>query len=723
MQKPGLLTGAEPFSQRAVLFFSIACLFVLYLGFAFNQNCLLAGMDGTIEIIQGKTQIAYRPLFSQVGVSPFEGSFDVYYPLSHGYVLPSVIVRFLFGDFPGKLTAFFILAVFLFLATYWLARTIRIERPAALLGSFLLPLFAFPGLVNSPSKFYVLFSLSPNPSQIVGLSLLIVAALWALDGKGPRAKYALLLVPVICLMFAILGFAAYLPLMIPATMLYGGASLLDARRLRDNVPRVVAMLLMIAVPAALGALEYVYGLYRYTAYNFFSHEFEQVRDNLLFASTFWSSSYGALAIILGLAGAVWTAYAETGRLRLFAWTHLVVTALFLVTAVAVVRFIPSYKGISPVYIETCFWPYTLIFAAVAIMKMARAIGHPISGMSLGPAAAWMVGNSAASTLARIIVLVAASNTVVAALGPPSPCKDYGFYYIKPTAITEILQRNIAIKPGSTFNGIAATIDGIEGHPSVTWQVLHSYDNEVWKAIGNEHRIPGLWNYAIPTLFQYGSFRSPPYYLILTDFFTRPSDRQERSGLVLSRIHAPMMRLLGVRYVITDTETEAGKIVAEIPVTGHANLRLVELADVNLGNYSPTEIERVPDFRSGLAALHDPNFDGRRNVLTDAKLGGPFVPAQLERFVYQNDGFRLRAESTGLSMLVLPIQYSHCWSVEGEGAPDLFRANLMQLGVRFRDKLDAKLVFRFGPILAGACRAEDLRDMTRLRVAEARSDRK
>src|SRR6266852_1635052 len=264
MQKPGFLTGAEPFSRRAVLFFSIACLFVLYLGFAFNQNCLLAAMDGAIEIIQGKTQMENRPLFSQVGVSPVEASFDAYYALSHDYALPSVITRFLFGEFPDKLATFFILAVFLFLATYWLARTVGIARPAALLGSFLLPLFAFPGLVNSLSKFYVLFSLSPNPSQIVGLSLLIVAALWALDGKGPRAKYALLLVPAVCLMFAILGFAAYLPLMIPATMLYGGASLLDAGRLRDNVPRAAAVLWMIALPAALGALEYVYGLFRYT---------------------------------------------------------------------------------------------------------------------------------------------------------------------------------------------------------------------------------------------------------------------------------------------------------------------------------------------------------------------------------------------------------------------------------------------------------------------------
>jgi hypothetical protein len=415
-----------------------------------------------------------------------------------------------------------------------------------------------------------------------------------------------------------------------------------------------------------------------------------------------------------------------------------VTTLFLTAAITVVLLVPSYTGISPVYFETCFWPYTLIFATVAIITAVRAIVHTIiksefaldlktkldgwRGLTISrikPKGTWITDHCAMITLVLIIALVTLSNVAKAVQNLPSICEGFGWSHIKRTAITDILQRNIAIKPGSTFNGLAATIDGIEGRPSVNWLDLHFYDRELWEATGNEHRMPGLWKFAIPTLFQYGSFRSPPYYLILTDFFTRPSDRQERSGLTLTRIDAPMMRLLGVRYVITDTDTDAGKIVTEIPFKGHASLRLVELADVNVGNYSPTEIERVPDFRSGLAALHDPNFNGSRKVLSDVELNEPFVPAKLERLVYEKDGFRLQAESAGVSLLILPIQYSHCWNVQGEGALGLFRANLMQLGVRFRGKLDAKLVFRYGPILAGACRIEDLRDMTRLRIREAR----
>jgi putative transposase len=64
-------------------------------------------------------------------------------------------------------------------------------------------------------------------------------------------------------------------------------------------------------------------------------------------------------------------------------------------------------------------------------------------------------------------------------------------------------------------------------------------------------------------------------------------------------------------------------------------------------------------------------------------------------------------------------YSHCWTVSGKGDPVLFRANLMQLGVSFTGHLDANLEFRFGPILASRCRLQDIGDMERLRVREAR----
>jgi hypothetical protein len=107
-----------------------------------------------------------------------------------------------------------------------------------------------------------------------------------------------------------------------------------------------------------------------------------------------------------------------------------------------------------------------------------------------------------------------------------------------------------------------------------------------------------------------------------------------------------------------------------------------------------------------------------------------VPAHDVELVYTKEGLHLKAESAGHSVLVLPAQYSHCWTAQGltsqgwtsqgAGGPQLFRANAAQLGVSFTGKLDVNLVFRLGPILAGACRVEDLHDMDRLRISQARA---
>jgi hypothetical protein len=159
----------------------------------------------------------------------------------------------------------------------------------------------------------------------------------------------------------------------------------------------------------------------------------------------------------------------------------------------------------------------------------------------------------------------------------------------------------------------------------------------------------------------------------------------------------MMRLWGVRYVITNTDTKVGQQTTELPISESEDLRLIELPNANLGNYSPTEIKHVDDFRSGLVLMHEQDFDGEHKVITDSALDGFFVPATDVSLIYEKYGFHLQAESTGRSLLVLPVQYSHCWTSEGLGAPTLFRADMMQLGVNFTGKLDAKLVFRYGPL--------------------------
>lgn len=208
---------------------------------------------------------------------------------------------------------------------------------------------------------------------------------------------------------------------------------------------------------------------------------------------------------------------------------------------------------------------------------------------------------------------------------------------------------------------------------------------------------------------------------MTDFLSAAADHQLRSAIVITRIDPGMMALWGIRYVITDRETTAGREVASLPTRRSGTLHLVELPNPNLGNYSPVEEVRATDFAAAMQAMHQADFDGTRSVVTmDGAVQGPLVAARQAELVYTKSGFHLTATSDGRSVLVLPVQYSHCWTAEGSGSPVLFRADAMQLGVSFSGQLDARLVFRLGPILAGQCRVDDLHDMERFHIDRARS---
>lgn len=702
-------------SRRGVVILSVFFFLALATSFYMNSGCLYWEKDGVTWLIQGKTQLDYKPLFSQVGVSPFEGNFDAYFPILREYFVATLFQFFVPQGLPFKILTYSVYAIFLVSCSYAAARTFGFDRLIALLGAWLLPLAIYPAFVNEPSRFYVLFSIVPDHSQIVGFSMLIVAALWGIDANR-RATNLLILVPAACLMIVILGVATYMPLMVLGTALYGGAALLEIRNPKSLALRALAIALIVVVPLALGTLHYLYGLFQYTAFNFFAQEFLQTRSDNAFASTFWWGSYGRWAISLGLAGAAVIALLRQGRLRLVAWVHIAITIVFQVAAFAIINYAPDYKGISPVYLETCLWPYSLMFAAAGIVMAARFLMRLVKRV-LGERFRAIDAFLAPGLLLGLVGLVIGTNASTAMTAGASPCQ--GFSPIAATTITETLRQAIAIRPGTRFAGLAATVTGVNEKAGVSWQELHLHDLGIWRATGNDHRMPGLWNFAIPTLIQYGSFISPPYYLALSQLLSRAADRQERGAIVVSRRNDAIMRLFGVRYVIAEDQRDGDKVVARMQTSKDATLRLIELPDPNLGNYSPTHVLQVDSFRRGMELLQDENFDGRSEVITVEPIAGPLMAGRLDALTFERDGFRVIGDSPGESVLVLPIQFSHCWTADANASVSLFRANLAQLGIRFSGPLDARLTFRYGPIYAGGCRLQDLRDMTALNVREGR----
>jgi hypothetical protein len=572
------------------------------------------------------------------------------------------------------------------------------------------------------SQFYPLYSINPHLSQIIAASLLMVAAFWGIDARAPSRSLALVFVPAACLILSVLGDPGGTALLVPATAVYGGASFFLPQGGRERAMRVAAVALALVFPAALGMVTYYRGLVGFTAYNFFSDEFEQTRATLISASTvFWISSFGAWAVAAGCLGAGIVALVERGRLRLIALTHLAATLVFLAGAVCVVRYAAGYKGPSPVYFESAFWPYSLFFAAVVVLTAGEAGLRRIASSARGRFIARAAARAPATVILTLAVLLVGYDGLEALLRGPTPVADQYFSLLRSTAITDYLAPRIGLRPGAPFNGLVATVDGVPDDRPVIWFTLTAHDADLWLKTGNDHRTVGLKQFGIPTLFQYSTYITPPYYLLFRDFLSRPGDRQVRAIVLLSKVDAPIMELWGTRYLIVDRDPGVGTTVARVPVAGEPDLLLKELPDVNLGDYSPTETVEVADFPAGIARMRAAGFDPRRTVLIDRpRLGGPLVPATGARLYFEKYGLRVTAASAGRSILVLPAQYSHCWTAVGASDPRLFRANLMQLGIDFTGRLDAELVFRYGPIFAGECRVDDMNDMERLRIRDARA---
>jgi hypothetical protein len=250
------------------------------------------------------------------------------------------------------------------------------------------------------------------------------------------------------------------------------------------------------------------------------------------------------------------------------------------------------------------------------------------------------------------------------------------------------------------------------------------------ATGNLHHGPGLWQDDIPTLFEYNRLRSPVRYAFERYFLY--SDNIGRSWRV--DVNLRVLKAIGVRFIITDfpilgpklrleltipTPPSAQQLIAlPVPTLKSFQLYLYQLEDVNLGQFSPTEVNKKEDASSVLAALADTANDLNHTVFGAVPVGGPLRKANLESVIIVRDGFRIQASSEGLSILLLPFEFSHCLNVVDRTAgpaPHVFRADLLLTGVLFDRRLDSDIVFRAGPGIGAGCRLRDVDDANRIRL--------
>jgi hypothetical protein len=295
-------------------------------------------------------------------------------------------------------------------------------------------------------------------------------------------------------------------------------------------------------------------------------------------------------------------------------------------------------------------------------------------------------------------------------------------------IVNYLRQHIGLKPGSEFRGYVATFlgapDGLVRKATntpgdtMTWNAYIAARDILFDRFGNNLQTMDLWNSGIPTLEEYGQWTSKQMYAFNRDLLAEPQDGLDllMSSTLLYRFRPLLLRALGVRFVIADGTLADPSIQRVMTETGKggAIANLYEIKGANLGQFSPTQVTWAADYASAVAALRErPDFENRVVRLGPPERQPDLVSASHGRLVAISDGYRLTATAPGRAMLVLPVQFSHCWRIEGANgvdSPRIFRANLVQTGILFRDNVDVELRFDFEPWRA-SCRFEDARDLT------------
>jgi hypothetical protein len=307
-------------------------------------------------------------------------------------------------------------------------------------------------------------------------------------------------------------------------------------------------------------------------------------------------------------------------------------------------------------------------------------------------------------------------------------------------IIDYLQQYIGLEPGRDFRGYASTFLGVQGglvrksiKTSVGYMMygadladhdtafdhLMTFSNYVaardilLNHFGNSFQMMDLWNSDIPTFEEYGQWVSKQMYYFNRELLAQPDPFP--NTLLVHLFRPWLLRGLGVRFVIADGELGDPSLQRVMTESGKAGavINLYEIPGANHGQFSPTRVTWAPNFRAAAAALRQlGDLENRVVLLGNPERQPELVAAAHSRLVAVRDGYELTASAPGWAMLVLPVQFSHCWRLEDSGSvepPRVLRANVVQTGVLFKNKADIRLRFDFEPWRT-SCRFEDAHDV-------------
>lgn len=694
----------------------------------------------------------YHPLFgnwySAQNSDPLQGMFDLFPQGYRGNLIFDTLFSLPIPPHISDVVRHGFIAILSAGSTFFLARSAGLPNGVATIAGILFSISTMPFLLSNSGVVTHIYALTINYAYVQSTVLLALALFWTVDRTIGVKFLASAFAGFLLLADSANAMALHITLFVPAALVFGIGGLIAADNRSELRARLLWAVLVTSALLALGIPNYIYAMGSDLAYKFFFAElndfsqpwtpqFQHFLDDFYYVISWRGNPKGLVAAIastLGLASAIYySVLGGIGKFRIFARCFLV---LVLLTSVAVfvlhfpVAFFGKfYQGPNAYHLIYVFWSFHAIFIARALHDIMFFVCRQLRRQRIPSLERRLIHG-----LVGILIIVPLVQLKPLLQQPGLEVSAGRFdLSIRHNPITKFLSDNIGVAPGAIFGGSYNNFAGYDKTRENRTNLVqdHYYAGfQLTLRTGSDLTKHGLWMLGIPTLSQESVTITAQLYYMVKELLTHPDDKQVRSFVIPTMPVRRILELWGVRYVLIDSKLDFGDLVmteaadsfpdmpdfdAPEPTQFNLPLHLYELKDANKGDFSPTSVERFEKAENMVARMQNADFDGRHTVLVTQPLDGDFEPAREARMTVQIGGFDLSAKSDGDALLVLPVQFSHCWQVSKNEDVTLFRANVLQLGVRFQGNLDVKVRQVFGPLWNSSCRLENARDMEVLGV--------
>ena len=698
---------SREYRLRRIFFYSIIYFIVFFIctiNVKIGSSLFFQGIDGKYQLVNNANSIIYNDpiLFNTSNVLQGLGAerpFNYNYKLDPGYYLLTL------GKSFGVALAHSFWATSLFASLIYFLTRLKLKQNLVLTSAIVTPLYML-----IPTSITISLIPQLTPHLIYSIALFVAISGLIITEKE---TYRTLFWNIFCTLFSVI----YLILLNPTFMLIFGLPLIllslitliskrqNSSTFKMNFYYFGALLLSLLL---IRVHIYLFGQIYDTSVYGYKNEYSW-GDTVInkFASSIYLERKGAVFLyLLALVLSIFFASKKLNQnLKIFFKFYLIYVIFIMIFGILWLQNPDKWLGIRPVYLEMGIW--------VFIFPIVMALLSMLSNSS------FVLYDNRKNISARIFGI---ENLVIISLIINMISFNFNEY---PNSIIgakklELTNNDISnkllklkINNGDEFRGRFFLITPEFPEKNFTQSLL-----TLKKEIGFIPWRNDLWDNQIPTLNQYGQLISRRSYFLIKNSFSSNSEVQVRNSINVSNYNS-FSALLGVKYILTDDSKillDRNVSLLEKLYVDNTEFYFVELIQANLGQFSPLNQNIIPNFdsekqfRDSTQMMLENDFYVKRDI-TD---GVSLVKAKDAKIVYKNSQYIIDAQSEGTSIIILPIEFSHCYQVknfESNSSVTFFEANWGLIGLKFEKRLDISLTYYNGLFSSPACKLSKTVDIS------------